>query len=173
MNLIFIIPWMIFSVVLLIFTLKRPHPYRFPRFIAFESILSLIFLNANNWFVEPFSFIHIISWILLTGSLIMAILGFYTLKSKGEPEGDFEDTTKLITSGIYRYIRHPLYASLLFFGFGAFLKNPSILGGLLIGILIVGVFLTARSEESHNLERFGEAYLEYSRHTSWFIPYIF
>jgi protein-S-isoprenylcysteine O-methyltransferase Ste14 len=141
--------------------------------MAFESILSLIFLNARNWFTDPFSFIHLISWILLAGSLAMAVMGFYTLKSKGKPEGDFEDTTRLITSGVYRYIRHPLYASLLVFGLGAFLKDPSILGGLLLGILLLGVFLTARIEESHNLERFGEEYQEYCTRTKKFIPYIF
>ena len=106
-------------------------------------------------------------------SLILVILGFYTLKSKGKPEGDFEDTTELITSGIYRYIRHPLYASLLWFGLGAFLKAPSILGGALIGALVVGVFLTARIEERHNLERFGEEYSEYSGRTKRFIPFLY
>jgi protein-S-isoprenylcysteine O-methyltransferase Ste14 len=173
MNLIYIIPWVIFSVTLLIFSLKRPHPYRFPRFMAFESILSLIFLNAANWFVDPFSFIHIMSWLFLAGSLVLAVLGFYTLKSKGKPEGDFEDTTELITSGVYRFIRHPLYASLLLLGLGAFLKDPSALGGGLVVTLLLGVFLTARIEERHNLERFGTEYLEYSKSTKRFIPYIY
>ena len=173
MNLIYLIPWVIFSITLLIFTLRRPHPYRFPRFLAFESLLSLIFLNAKEWFVDPFSFIHILSWLFLAASLVLAILGFYTLKSKGKPEGDFEDTTELITSGVYRFIRHPLYASLLWFGLGAFLKDPSILAGLLIGSLAVGVFLTARIEERHNLDRFGEEYREYSRRTKRFVPYLF
>ena len=173
MNLIYIIPWAIFSATLLIFTLKRPHPYRFSRFMAFESLLSLIFLNAASWFVEPFSFIQILSWLSLIGSLILAILGFSTLKMKGKPEGGFEDTTELIISGIYRHIRHPLYASLLLFGMGAFLKAPSALGIVLVGILVLGVLLTARIEERHNLERFGEEYLEYSKHTKRFIPFIF
>ena len=173
MNLVYIIPWVIFSVTLLIFTLMRPHPYRFSRFMAFESLLSLAFLNAKVWFLDPFSILQIISWISLIGSLVIAMMGFTALKTKGSPQGDFEDTTKLITSGIYCHIRHPLYASLLWFGLGAFLKDPSLWGGLLIVVLIVGVFLTARIEERHNLDRFGEEYREYSRRTKRFIPYLF
>ena len=173
MSLIYIIPWAIFSAVLVIYTLSRSQPYRFSRFMAFESILSLIFLNGSYWFLDPFSIFQVISWILLSASLILAVMGFSALKTKGAPKGDFEDTTKLITSGIYRYIRHPLYASLLWFGLGAFLKELSILGGLLIVVLIVAVFLTARIEERHNLDRFGEEYREYSRRTKRFIPYLF
>jgi protein-S-isoprenylcysteine O-methyltransferase Ste14 len=141
--------------------------------MAFESLLCLIFLNAKDWFLDPFSILQIISWILLIFSLILVIMGFTALKTKGSPKGDFENTTILITNGIYRYIRHPLYASLLWFGLGAFLKDPSILGGLLIGVLIVGVFLTARIEEVHNLDRFGEEYRVYSRRTKRFIPFLF
>ncbi len=51
---VYFLAWVIFTIVLLGFTLARPHPYRFPRFLAFESILSLIFLNAEVWFQDRF-----------------------------------------------------------------------------------------------------------------------
>ena len=159
--------------MLLFFTLIRPHPYRFPRFLAFESILSLIFLNARQWFLNPLSLLQVISWLLLAGSLALVLHGFILLKTRGKPEGDFEDTTQLITNGVYRYIRHPLYASLLFFGVGAFLKDPSLLGGGFMGTLFAGVIVTSIIEEQYNLERFGEVYLEYREKTKRFIPFIF
>ncbi len=34
-----------------------------------------------------------------------------------------EETTALITSGLYRYIRHPLYLSLILGGFGVMMKD--------------------------------------------------
>lgn len=165
--------WIFFSVLLLAFTLIRPHPYRFTRFLAFDSLLGLIFLNADRWFVEPFSVRQIISWIFLAGSLCLAVHGFTLIKTEGNPTGDFEDTTSLITRGAYRFIRHPLYSSLLLFGLGAFLKGPSLLGGGLVGALLIGVILTARIEEKHNLERFGEEYQQYMDKTKRFIPYIY
>ncbi len=165
--------WVFFSVLLLVFTLIRPHPYRFTRFLAFVNLLGLIFLNADRWFVDPFSVRQIVSWIFLAGSLFLAVHGFTLIKTEGNPTGDFEDTTNLITRGAYQFIRHPLYSSLLLFGLGAFLKGPSLLGGGLVGALFIGVILTARIEEKHNLERFGEEYQQYMDKAKRFIPYIY
>ena len=47
----FFIGWVILSGALLAFTLSRDHPYRFTRFLAFECLLSLAFLNASKWFL--------------------------------------------------------------------------------------------------------------------------
>lgn len=170
---IYFILWFFFSALLLLFTLLRPHPYRFPRFLAFESILSIVFLNADAWFDNPLSFAQILSWIFLSASLILVLHGFYLLKSQGKPEGDFEDTTQLIDIGAYRYIRHPLYASLLLFGLGAFLKDPSLLGVALVISLFAGVIVTSITEEQHNMERFGEPYEDLRKKTKRFIPFIF
>jgi len=170
---VYFLAWILFTLILLGFTLARSHPYRFSRFLAFESILSLIFLNAEIWFLDPFSPRQIFSWIFLLGSIFLVGLGFYLLKTRGNPEGDFEDTTTLITGGVYKYIRHPLYASLILFSLGVFLKEPSLLGSGLLITTVVGVYLTARIEERHNLERFGQAYQDYMDTTKRFIPYIF
>ena len=165
--------WVFFTVLLLGFTLARSHPYRFSRFLAFEGILSLIFLNANVWFLAPFSWLQLLSWFFLAGSLTLAGWGFILIKTRGAPAGDFEDTTRLITTGVYRFIRHPLYSSLIVFALGAFLKRPSWIGGFLVLLTVVGAVLTARIEERHNLERFGEEYQNYMKQTKRFIPYLF
>ncbi|HDN04416.1 MAG TPA: isoprenylcysteine carboxylmethyltransferase family protein [Chloroflexi bacterium] len=170
---VYFLAWILFTIILLGFTLARSHPYRFSRFLAFESILSLIFLNATVWFLEPFSVLQVISWICLIGSLYLVGQGFFLIKTKGNPEGEFEDTTSLITSGVYEYIRHPLYTSLLLFSLGVFLKDPSLLGIGLVITTIIGVYLTARTEEGYNLERFGGAYQDYMDQTKRFIPKIF
>ena len=169
----YLITWFVFTIVLLIFTLSRNHPYRFPRFIAFESILSLIFLNFQGWFREPLSLRQILSWICLVGSIYLVTHAFYLIKTKGYPSGDFEDTTRLIVDGPYRFIRHPLYASLFLFALGAFLKNPSWIGAGLLCANFLAVIKTAAIEEKHNLDRFGEEYMNYMSRTKRFIPYLF
>lgn len=163
----------ILSILLLAFTLSRPHRHRFYRFFAFESLLGLVLLNTDTWFRDPFSSIHLFSWIFLASSLVLAIHGFRLLHIAGAPEGDIEDTTQLVTTGAYRYIRHPLYCSLLLGGVGAFLKDPSLLGLLLLIILLVFVYATARVEERDNLERFGSAYRLYMEKTKMYIPFLF
>ena len=163
----------ILSILLLTFTLSRPHRHRFYRFFAFESLLGLVLLNTDTWFRDPFSSIHLFSWIFLASSLVLAIHGFRLLNIDGSPEGDIEDTTQLVTTGAYRYIRHPLYCSLLLGGVGAFLKGPSLLGFLLLIILLAFVYATARVEERDNLKRFGSAYRSYMDKTKMYIPFLF
>jgi len=165
--------WVLFTLMLLGFTLYRTHPYRFTRFLVFETLLSLIFLNAKDWFQSPFSFLQVISWLCLAGAFLLAVHGFTLIKTKGAPEGDFEDTTTLITTGAYWFIRHPLYASLFLFALGVFLKDPYLPGAGLLGTTILGVVFTARIEEEQNLTRFGEAYQAYMDKTNRFIPFIY
>lgn len=164
--------FILLTVFLLIFTLKRPHQHRIPRFFAFESIFILILLNVSSWFQNPFSLRQIISWIFPLSSAALAFHGFRLLRIAGFPKNDFEDTTKLVTIGAYRYIRHPLYCTLLLGGIGVFLKSPSYIATVVFLILVVFVFLTGKIEEEENLERFSEEYRVYMKKTKMFIPFL-
>jgi protein-S-isoprenylcysteine O-methyltransferase Ste14 len=84
-----------------------------------------------------------------------------------------EKTTKLVTVGVYRYIRHPAYSSLLFLGWGAFFKQPSLLGYSLAVLITFFLTMTARMEEKENITYFGEAYKDYMKKTKMFIPFVF
>ena len=155
-------------------SLRKPRSHGFFRFFAFEFILILVLLNAKYWFREPFSALQISSWLLLVLSLAMAVHGFFLLRVIGKPgTAGIEDTTILVRRGIYKYIRHPLYGSLLLFGWGAFLKDPSVFSA--ITVLGVSAFLvaTARIEESENLQKFGTEYANYVKTTKMFIPFVF
>lgn len=161
------------SIALLVFTLRRPHRHRFFRFFAFECTLGLVVLNTDSWFLDPASALQIVSWLLLVGSLLLVLHGLHMLRSFGAPEDDLENTTELVTTGAYRFIRHPLYGSLLLLGLGAFLKSPSGFGFLLMVLLIVFLYATARVEEADNLEHFGQRYADYMKTTKMFIPFLF
>ena len=158
---------------------RRSHG--FYRFFAFEAILALILLNVEFWFQQPFSVRQILSWSLLLLSLFLAVHGFRLLRRIGKPDASIDDprrlsiekTTQLIKVGAYRYIRHPLYASLLYLAWGVFLKHPSLLGAGLGIIATLALYLTARAEEVENLEQFGAEYAEYMGQTKMFIPLIF
>jgi len=154
-------------------SLRQPTSYGFYRFFAFEAILGLTLLNADKWFVDPFSVLHALSWLLLIGSLLLAILGFRLLHIVGQPEGSIEDTTELVDVGVYRYIRHPLYASLVLFALGIFFKDVSLLAGIMLTIAIAFMIATARFEEQENRETFGAEYAEYMKRSKMFIPYVF
>jgi protein-S-isoprenylcysteine O-methyltransferase Ste14 len=153
-------------------SLRDPRSHGFFRFFAFESILALTLLNLKYWFRDPFSPLQIISWFLLSCSLALAAHGFYLLHRVGRPKGKIENTTILVTQGAYRFIRHPLYSSLLFFGWGAFLKNPSLWSGMLVVAASALMAATAKVEEVENLAKFGADYATYKEQSKMFIPFI-
>ena len=146
--------------------------YGFFRFFAFESILALILFNVEHWFHNPFSVLQIISWLLLLASIILVSNGFYMLRMFGRPKGGIDNTTVLLKQGIYKYIRHPLYSSLLLAGWGVFLKDVSLVSLTLI--LVASGFLvgTAKVEEKEDLNKFGADYSSYMKTTKMFIPFV-
>ena len=94
----------------------------FYRFFAAESILALLLFNSNLLLRFPLAPLQIISWFILAGAVIIQAAGFFRLRQASKPGErrnddsllEFEKTSSLVTGGIYRYIRHPMYASLLF-----------------------------------------------------------
>lgn len=162
-------------------SLRRPRAHGFYRFWAWEAIIALILLNAPAWFREPLAWRQVISWLLLVASLIPLVLGLRLLGRAGRAEEvrsdasllGFEKTTELVTSGVYRSIRHPMYSSLLLLAWGAFFKAPSWLGAALAAVATGCLVATARAEEQENIRFFGPAYEAYMRRTRMFIPFLF
>lgn len=79
---------------------------------------------------------------------------------------------ELITSGIYRLVRHPIYTGLL----ALFLGNAIMVGdwrGLLaVAIVFVSFWRKLRLEETWLTQHFGEAYRLYKSRTKALIPLV-
>lgn len=150
-----------------------PKKHGFFRFFAFQGIILLILNNAGKWFRNPFSPLQVLSWIVLFASIYLMVNGFSILRHMGKPVGSFENTTQLVVTGVYRYIRHPLYASVLYLGIGAFLKSITLTSTGLILAISAFLYATARTEEGENSEHFGQVYTEYMKTTKMFIPWVF
>ncbi len=163
------------------FSLRNFHSHGFYRFFAWEAILVLFLINVNYWFLAPFSLSQIISWIFLFISLVLIIRGVQLFQEKGKLDDKrndpslvgIEKTTELVTTGIYLYIRHPFYSSLLFLGWGIFLKHVSWVGICLVLITTISLTITAKKEEVENVHFFGEEYQLYMKQTKMFVPFIF
>ncbi len=162
-------------------SLRNLRSHGFYRFFFFEASAALILLNLDYWFHEPFSLRQIISWFLLMVSMFMVVHGFLLLRKMGKPESEridptligIEKTTRMVTVGAYRYIRHPIYSSALYGAWGVFLKHPSWLGFSLVLITTIFLTITARVEEAENARFFGAEYRSYMKITKMFIPYLF
>lgn len=154
------------------FSIKHRRFHGIPRFFAFESIFILTMLNVKIWFHDPFSLYQIISWLLLCLSAWLGIAGFLLLKRKGRPGKDFEATTVIVKSNIYRYIRHPLYMSLILLGTGVMMKDPHLLQIVLGLVNLIALYITARIEEGEMIDRFGDAYSVYMTQSKMFVPFV-
>lgn len=163
-------------------SLRAPRSHGYYRFFAWECIAALFFLNIDVWFQTPLAWYQLISWILLLICLVPLILGIRALTSRGKPVGRreaepqllaFEKTSSLVTSGIYRYIRHPLYSSLLFLTWGIFFKALTWPGLLLALTATLFLIATARADEAECTRFFGAPYQAYMKRSKRFVPFLF
>ncbi len=171
--------------IFLTFVSRRPlrnlHAHGFYRYFAFEGIAGLVLYNQPVWFKDPFSGIQLLSWLLLLVSIILVTNGILLLRRSGgqcerraTPQNlTFENTQHLVREGFYRYIRHPMYASLLFLNWGAFLKQIDLLTTIIVGVVTLALFLTAKVEEGENIAFWGNAYSDYKLRSKMFIPFVF
>ncbi len=161
-------------------SLRKPGSHGFYRFLAWEAILALILLNAEHWFRRPFSAHQLVSWSLLIVSALLVVHGVHLLRALGKPSHQrpdealmgLERTTTLVRTGAFKYIRHPMYSSLLFLAWGVFFKDPAWLPGILAFAASGFLVATAKAEEAENIRFFGPAYESYMRETRMFIPFL-
>lgn len=162
-------------------SLRAPRSHGFYRFFAWEFIAALFLLNIDVWFRDPGSWHQLISWFLLIVSIVPLAFGIRSLVAQGKPvkqrEGEpqllaFEKTSTLVTTGIYHYIRHPLYSSLLFLTWGIFFKAPAGLGLFLALAATLCLVATARADEAECLRFFGPVYQTYMKQSKMFVPFV-
>lgn len=161
-------------------SLRDIQSHGFYRFFAWEIILIMFAVNMRYWLKEPFSFQQIIAWTLLIISLVLIFQGVRLFRQKGRVDQNRDDpslvgiekTTELVTSGVYHYIRHPFYSSLLFLAWGIFFKQINWMMLLLSIAATIFLVATAKAEEAENIKYFGEAYQEYMQNTKMFIPFL-
>jgi protein-S-isoprenylcysteine O-methyltransferase Ste14 len=77
---------------------------------------------------------------------------------------------QLITTGPYRWVRHPLYSvgTLLFGSFALITANWFL--ALVTALSFVMLLVRLPNEERHLIERFGDEYKEYMKRTGRFVP---
>ncbi len=85
----------------------------------------------------------------------------------GKPNPD-KDAQQLVVSGLYKYVRHPLYffSFLLIWFSPAQTVNSLVLAAAFTAYFVIGSLF----EEKRLLKAFGEDYARYQRTTPWLLP---
>jgi protein-S-isoprenylcysteine O-methyltransferase Ste14 len=121
----------------------------------------------NVWKIPTPQFLTILSGIafFLLGALIYFKWEFFWDKTYHG---------QLVTTGIFRYIRHPHYTSLLIIGYGLALFFYSLAALLLATIAIPIMVWSILDEEELLIKQYGDDYIRFMKQTPWrMVPKIF
>mgnify|MGYP000026370185 CR=1 FL=1 len=108
-----------------------------------------------------FLFLHPLSVIMIFSGVAFIIVSWRRI---------YTSKDRLITSGVYGYVRHPQYLGFLLLTSGMLVQWITLPTALMFPILLVSYYRLAREEEKELEERFGREYLEYKRKVPMFIP---
>ena len=138
------------------------------------------FVGCIAWMINPqwmvWSSIPLPLWLRWTGMLLIGVWGIllvWTFNNLGRNLTDTVVTRRdhtLVTTGPYRYVRHPFYSALIIAvigGSGVTANWFLFLTGLIPFAFIV---VRTRIEEEKLIDRFGEEYRDYMAKTGRFWP---
>jgi len=140
------------------------------------AMLLPIFYVFTSWFdFANFILPLWLRWIGVFLFLFAAYILWLTHQAMGRnwtPTLGIREDHNLVTDGIFKYLRHPMYASHLLWA----IAQPLILANWLVGFpflltQIAQYWLRIREEEGMMLEHFGDEYREYMETTGRLIPW--
>ena len=141
---------------------------RFPPPFIFLGVL-LIGIAANR-FVGPRSFgldralLVVLGVAFVLAGILLAMTAIGLFRRAGTTPEPWTSTTAIVTGGVYRFTRNPMYLGMasLYAGLALIADSPVALILLPVVLLIVQTQVIAR-EERYLAAKFGESYLDYKR----------
>ena len=123
-------------------------------------IIALHFIKLNllsqKLIQGEFLTIHYMSNFLITLALIIIVFSAKCLGKSLSPMPRPKENSKLITSGIYRLFRHPMYYSLIIISFSFFLKSLTIYNLILTILLTFIISNKIKIEEEYLIRKFNK-----------------
>ena len=139
---------------------------------TFAHWLSLSLVIATGWLTAAPQALHEVSLLgggIMLFSLLIASAGFLGLGKNLSPWPRPHASNRLVTHGIYRWIRHPLYLSLVVFSLGWSAWRQS-LPALLCCLVLVWVLRRKAAHEEKHLVELHPQYQAYRQNTGGFLP---
>jgi len=124
-----------------------------------------VFVGPGDYVFAPGSSSKIAGNILGAVGVLLIILGFASLRSAIQIAPEPKEGAQLVESGVYKYLRHPIYTGIIFCVIGLFLRQPTVWVAVGAAIVIVFLFFKARFEEKLLLAAYS-GYADY-RSRSW------
>lgn len=138
--------------------------------IAVITLISFILMHYHLIAVFKIDWLNMVFLILGAILIITGIVFWISAVINSKITSEVEKS-KLVTTGIYAYVRHPIYSAFLYIASGLILISQNII--LFILPVIFWAFLSLvmiNTEEKWLIDKFGEEYVEYSKKVNRFIP---
>lgn len=140
-------------------------------------ILHIVFPAYNvdlfSYVSGPITSIQVVGITIDVIGLIFTIIARKTLADNWSSNVDIKKYHKLITTGIYGIVRHPIYTGIITMGFGSFIAEPSI-PDMFFLIIITAFFMFKMNKEEKLLStHFPKDYALYKKKTKAIIPYLY
>lgn len=143
-----------------------------------KNILSILgYLVAVVGIIELFRLHHLFakSAYLLALQVAAALLMIWARKTFGLRSFHVAASTSegsLVTTGPYRYWRHPIYASIIYFVWVAQIDRPALLPMVMAGVVTLGLFTRMLIEERFLRETYPD-YVDYARKAKRLVPFVY
>jgi protein-S-isoprenylcysteine O-methyltransferase Ste14 len=127
------------------------------------------FLMDGPWLLPPERF-RAVGAVLCAAGVLLMVGAFLSIRGAIQIAPEPRRGAQLVTRGVYRHLRHPIYTAILILVVGLFLRKPSV--AIAIAATAVTAFLLAkvRLEEKLLLARYPE-YAEYKSRTWGIVPW--
>ena len=139
-------------------------------------LVPLFYIFSDNLdfanYSKPFC-VSIVGVIILILANICLWYSHHDLSSNWTPTLGIKKEHQLVEDGIYKYIRHPMYAAHIYWAIGQILLLPNWIAGFSLIIFITMHSLSRiKNEEDMMIEHFGEEYINYMKNTGNIFPKI-
>lgn len=141
---------------------------------GYDGLVSKIWLVVRQpGFLRLLSIVNVLGLALFIFGMTIAFVAVGTLRASYYSTLVIRENHQLVTHGIYRYVRHPVYLGVSIAIIGIPVLASSLYGFLIMLTLIPLILLRIRIEERLLTEEFGDAYLKYKATTSKLVPFIY
>jgi protein-S-isoprenylcysteine O-methyltransferase Ste14 len=141
--------------------------------IRFDKSGSQYFVSLFRLFFQSSFSLIIPGSVLTIFGLLGAIWARAYLGRNWSGYATYKEHQELVTTGPYRFVRHPIYTSMMLMFLGTILYYGSLFISIIFVVVAISFILRVKKEEEIMIKLFGKQYAGYMNRTKRWIPWIY
>lgn len=141
--------------------------------IAILGIIPLLYLSLSQAIEFEIPFHQPVGLLLALAGLFFIWKAFRAFDMPAFLGLKAEESSVLVKTGMYAYVRHPLYFATILLIAGLCLMFPSKGMLMVLGISYSYLLIGSKLEEEKLKKQFGQAYKDYAKEVKALIPYVY